>query len=292
MTSGSTGRPFAHVNCQHPARRRPPVPTSAVHAGTGSIRSPGSPSSTRCAKAQRPLSRRELQHGLAHWRIPTSPGAEADHRHADRPADRMAADGSQPAILATYPTNLREIGKIDGGAAIRSHFQAVLTIGEMISPDQREAIRAYFGLEPLDQYGSTEIGHIAATCPHSGTSPCRQRTRAHRDRRRGRTTRLRRARGADRRDDLLQPRHAVHPLRHGRLRHAVAEPCGCGRTLPVLQRILGRARNIFRFVDGTAALPPPESSQCSPSSRTASARWFRPPSTASNFATSRSPATR
>ena len=33
------------------------------------------------------------------------------------------------------------------------------------------------------------------------------------------------------------------------------EPCGCGRTLPVLERILGRTRNIFRFVDGTSTWP-------------------------------------
>ena len=34
-----------------------------------------------------------------------------------------------------------------------------------------------------------------------------------------------------------------------------AEPCGCGRTLPVLERVLGRTRNVFRFVDGTSTWP-------------------------------------
>jgi len=39
--------------------------------------------------------------------------------------------------------------------------------------------------------------------------------------------------------------------------HGVLSPdaCGCGRTLPVLARILGRSRNIFRFVDGTSTWP-------------------------------------
>ena len=39
--------------------------------------------------------------------------------------------------------------------------------------------------------------------------------------------------------------------------HAVLspDPCGCGRTLPVLERILGRTRNMFRFVDGTSIWP-------------------------------------
>jgi phenylacetate-CoA ligase len=31
--------------------------------------------------------------------------------------------------------------------------------------------------------------------------------------------------------------------------------CGCGRTLPVLERVLVRSRNIFRFVDGTSIWP-------------------------------------
>jgi phenylacetate-CoA ligase len=39
--------------------------------------------------------------------------------------------------------------------------------------------------------------------------------------------------------------------------HAIVspEPCECGRTLPILERVLGRTRNIFRFVDGTSIWP-------------------------------------
>jgi phenylacetate-CoA ligase len=38
------------------------------------------------------------------------------------------------------------------------------------------------------------------------------------------------------------------------------EPCGCGRTLPLLEHILGRTRNMFRFADGSSVWPvlPPE----------------------------------
>jgi phenylacetate-CoA ligase len=34
-----------------------------------------------------------------------------------------------------------------------------------------------------------------------------------------------------------------------------AAPCACGRTLPVIARILGRTRNVFRFHDGTSVWP-------------------------------------
>jgi phenylacetate-CoA ligase len=42
------------------------------------------------------------------------------------------------------------------------------------------------------------------------------------------------------------------------------ERCGCGRTLPLLDSILGRARNIFRYRDGTTALPHMESEAVQP----------------------------
>ncbi len=35
----------------------------------------------------------------------------------------------------------------------------------------------------------------------------------------------------------------------------VSPPCACGRTLPLLDRIYGRSRNIFRFSDGSRIWP-------------------------------------
>ncbi|MBR7518835.1 hypothetical protein KC217_24550, partial [Mycobacterium tuberculosis] len=34
-----------------------------------------------------------------------------------------------------------------------------------------------------------------------------------------------------------------------------AEPCPCGRHLPVLKRVAGRARDLFRFADGHSVWP-------------------------------------
>ena len=46
-------------------------------------------------------------------------------------------------------------------------FDAIMTFGEMTSDDMRAAVEDYFGLPPLDRYGSSEVGQISATCPHS-----------------------------------------------------------------------------------------------------------------------------
>ena len=161
----------------------------------------------------------------------------------------------RPRYLASYPSNLREIAREATRAGIALRFDAIMTFGEMTSDDMRDAVEEYFGLPLLDRYGSSEVGHISATCPHS----------------------LQHHVGAEL--VLLEvvdaDGHAAAPGSIGRIvvtpfynfampliRYELGdygilspEPCACGRTLPVLESVLGRSRNIFRFVDGTSTWP-------------------------------------
>ena len=160
----------------------------------------------------------------------------------------------QPSILATYPSNLREIGAMTAGSKLL-HLKALLTMGETVSQDTHAAIRADFGLEPLDQYGTSEIGHIAATCPHSGLYHIASELV------------LIEIVGED--GQVLAPGDegrivatAFYNLAMPFIRYDIGdygclsrEPCSCGRTLPVMQRILGRTRQIFRFIDGSRKWP-------------------------------------
>jgi phenylacetate-CoA ligase len=161
----------------------------------------------------------------------------------------------RPDYLVSYPTNLREIARVAGGGGPHIDVRGLLTIGEMLSDDTRSAIRGYFGLDPLDRYGSTEVGHIAATCPHS--------------------LKLHVSAEMVLIEILNEHGAAVRPGTTGRIVatpfYSLAMPlirydtgdygvmakeaCGCGRTLPLLDRVLGRARNIFRFADGTSVWP-------------------------------------
>ena len=68
-----------------------------------------------------------------------------------------------PAIRAIC-AKLRERQR---APAVKLRFDAIMTFGEMTSDDMRVAIEDYFGLPPLDRYGSSEVGQISATCPHS-----------------------------------------------------------------------------------------------------------------------------
>ncbi len=161
----------------------------------------------------------------------------------------------KPAYLASYPSNLRELARLatDTGEAL--HFDRVLTWGEMISEDMRTAIRDYFGKEPLDRYGAGEVGHISGSCPVSLKHHV--------------ASELVLLEILDDNGNPLEPgeegRVVVTPfynLAMPLIRYDIgdrgvlsAEPCGCERTLPVIERLLGRTRNMFRFADGTACWP-------------------------------------
>jgi phenylacetate-CoA ligase len=160
-----------------------------------------------------------------------------------------------PQHLVSYPSNLRELARVATAAGDRIRVERVLTWGEMVTDDAREAIQQYFGMAPLDRYGASETGSIAFACPHSNKlhlaaelvllevldddgNPV--------------------AAGTPGRVVVTPFYNLAMPLvRYAIGDHAVlsAEPCPCGRTLPVIEKVLGRTRNIFRFVDGTALWP-------------------------------------
>jgi phenylacetate-CoA ligase len=171
---------------------------------------------------------------------------------------------TKPATLTTFPTNLREIGRIAAEQGEPLSLDAIVSYGEALTPELRAAIRTYFGKDPIDNYGSTEIGHIAATCPHSGNLHV--------------AADLVKVEIVDDHGRPAVPgslgrvvatsfyNYATPFIRYdcGDLGIAAAEPCGCARTLPLLECIVGRSRNIFRFADGTTALPRLESPYVQP----------------------------
>jgi phenylacetate-CoA ligase len=161
----------------------------------------------------------------------------------------------RPTYLSTYPTNMREIGRLAAEEKRSLEFSAVLTNGEMTSDETRTAIRESFGKPPLDRYGSTEMGLIATTCPHS----LRHHVLAD----------LVLIEIVDENDQPVEPgvegriiATAFYGLAMPLIRYDMGdwgkfatEPCGCGRTLPSLDQIYGRSRNMFRFSDGTRVWP-------------------------------------
>jgi phenylacetate-CoA ligase len=164
-------------------------------------------------------------------------------------------EATRPAYLSTYPTNLREICRVAREEGRKLAFEAVLIHGEMSTAETRREIGDYFGQRPIDAYGAAEFGFVSADCP---TGP-----------------------GQHIAADLVlieilrEDGTPAEPEEQGRIivtpfygfampliRYDTGDwgvpsdkPCPCGRSLPLLGRILGRSRNMFRFSDGSRVWP-------------------------------------
>ncbi|MFO0990012.1 MAG: AMP-binding protein [Alphaproteobacteria bacterium] len=160
-----------------------------------------------------------------------------------------------PDYLLTYPTMLREQVQetVRRGARPRG-LKGVATFGEQIGDGLRELVRAAWGVEVCDLYSATEVGYIALQCPerphyHVQAESCFVEIldEEGRDCGPGETGRV-----------VVTPLHnfAMPLLRYDIGDFAtVGEPCPCGRSLPVLTRIVGRVSQTLRRPDGAIVMP-------------------------------------
>lgn len=160
-----------------------------------------------------------------------------------------------PGYLLTYPSNLMAL--LDHFEAARERLpglRAVLTVGETVSLRLRQQCREVLGVDIEDVYSSQELGYIALQCPVSGQyhvmaesvlvevldakgQPCAP----------GETGRL---------VVCSLHNHAMPLIRYELGDYAtVGHSCACGRTLPTLERIAGRERNMLRLPGGGQRWP-------------------------------------
>jgi phenylacetate-CoA ligase len=161
----------------------------------------------------------------------------------------------KPAYLLTYPSNLMELLHHYKENAIRiPELRAVVTFGEILHPEIREACREIWGTAIIDMYSTQEVGYIALQCPEhehyhvqcenvlaevldEAGAPCKP----------GETGRV-----------VVTALHnfATPLIRYSLGDYAkVGEPCSCGRTLPVLTRVMGRVRNMMTLPSGGKVWP-------------------------------------
>jgi phenylacetate-CoA ligase len=155
----------------------------------------------------------------------------------------------EPRLLLTYPTMARELAETCLAEGIALRFDAVLTVGEVLTPEIRELCRAAFGAKTIDSYGCQEMGKIAVECEVSGHyHVCASNVLLEILDEHGRQV----PSGGSGRIVLTSLYNYATPfIRYelgdfGRLGGA----CPCGRSLPVLTEILGRRRNMITLPDG------------------------------------------
>ena len=133
-------------------------------------------------------------------------------------------------------------------------IEVVVLIGETVPAGTRELIAERLGARTAAMYACQEIGHIASQC---------EAGRYHVDVENALVEIV----DGGGRDVALGERgrvvvtglynYAMPLIRYeiGDIAVAGSEPCPCGRTLPVIERIEGRARNMFVFRDGARFWP-------------------------------------
>ncbi|MCU0935645.1 MAG: phenylacetate--CoA ligase family protein [Gammaproteobacteria bacterium] len=187
--------------------------------------------------------------------VRTGPGhllqVQADLREQAAWLRRIAPD-----YLVTYPSNLVALLRHfrDEGLG-RPPLRDVTTLAETLPEEARALCREVWGVEVRDIYSTVECGYLALQCPEhehyhvqaegvvlevvdDHGRPCGP----------GEVGRV-----------LATPLHnfATPLLRYevGDYAEVGDSPCPCGRGLPVIRRVMGRARNLLRLPDGRRVWP-------------------------------------
>lgn len=187
-----------------------------------------------------------LPEGLVY---PTGPACMLDNRCT--PAEQAQwLMREEPDYLLTFPSVAQEIARyfLDHGLRLE-RLRDIGTLGEVVTPRARKACRDAFGVEIRDMYSAVETGYIALQCPagryhvQSEAVLLEVLDEAGRPCRPGEIGQV-----------IVTPLHNfAQPL----LRYAigdfaeVGEDCACGRRLPVLNQIVGRARDTVMLPSGT-----------------------------------------
>ena len=174
---------------------------------------------------------------------------------ADIPEQFDLIERFRPDTLLLYPSNLIALlGERDARGAGLESVTHLRSMGETVTPDFRSHIRDTAGLDIEDTYSSQELGYIALQCPSSDGYHVMAESVIV--------------------EVLDEHGHPCSPGEIGRVvvpdlhnfatamvRYEVGDhaeaggPCACGRGLPMLNRILGRTRNLILMPDGRRRWP-------------------------------------
>ena len=177
--------------------------------------------------------------------------------HVTKPVSEQLAwlQRQNPKYLLTYPSNLETLLRLSQEKGVTlPDLRKVITMSEVLDQDVRDACQRIWGIPVTDSYSAQEFGQVALQCPDHphyhvqsemvlievlgpGDEPCGP----------GETGRM----------VVTDLHNFASPL----IRYEVGDyaevggPCSCGRSLPVLNRILGRVRNMAILPSGEQFWP-------------------------------------
>jgi phenylacetate-CoA ligase len=161
----------------------------------------------------------------------------------------------QPDYLLSYPSNLEALVRECLRRGVRwPALREVRSVAENVRPELRALVRAAWDVKLVDVYSTTESGYLALQCPlHDHYHVQEESARIEILDDAGKPC----APGESGRVVVTTLHKFAMPLiRYDLGDYAVpGHPCDCGRGLAVIERILGRTRNLLRLPDGTRRWP-------------------------------------
>jgi len=160
----------------------------------------------------------------------------------------------KPGYLLTYPSILNALSERNLRADNAIALLGITTIGENISPETRHMAERSFGGRVCDIYSCQEIGYIALQCPqhnhyHLQAETCFVEV-------------------LDDNNQVCRPGEMgrvvvthLHNYSMPLVRYEIGDyaiaggSCDCGINLPVVERIIGRTRNLVSYPNGKRNWP-------------------------------------
>lgn len=189
------------------------------------------------------------------WMRGGNPGGYARMHHPMEAEEQLAFLATQgPIYFNTQPSNFRRvIHAVRDGRGPRPDIRGLISLGETVTADDRSLAGEVLGCTIHDSYSATDVGTIASQCSHGNLHVNSEIIRV---------------------DAVRADGTPCEPEEPGRLllttlinaampmvRYEIGDigalggACGCGLSLPVLTLTVGRERQLFRFGDGTTAMP-------------------------------------
>ena len=161
----------------------------------------------------------------------------------------------KPDYLLSLPSIVNELARRCIAEKIQfPNLKQIRCYGELLTDAVRDICKQAWGVDVVDTYSAQEVGYIAMQCPEHGSYHVQSESLL-----------------VEILDENDQPcevgetgRVVVTTLLNfgaPLIRYAIGdfaqwgEPCACGRGLPVIQKIMGRQRNMMRTPDGRTHWP-------------------------------------
>lgn len=162
---------------------------------------------------------------------------------------------NKPDMLIAYPSIAAAIFELAEEREQRLPIQTFIGQGEVFNDEAKTYLAKVHNLKTIDRYGASEIGAIAAQCPTNNRFHQFYEAALMEVLDISGDHSLKEGRGRL----VLTPfyNYAMPLIRYENEDQIeiTQVPCSCGRTLPSIERVLGRERNVFTYIDGSRSWP-------------------------------------